>query len=278
MPPVGKGAVSGDVPPSRGNTQLSAFRTFFLLRDGIRQVLECVASGGTGLKNIRERTNLGTVQVEAMHRFAKAASLLDERDALTELGRTFLANDSALADRRTQWIVHYKLVAPYSTAPGFWRQMFDYVANRTVVNPGDLRAYARECAGRQVGERAATQAYLAFVGTYTRTEGLGSLGVLAAENDELVVGQINLPHPRVVAYVVGDYWDHVWPGRQSVNLSWLSEPGGPASLLLMNSGEMADALKDMQNAGLIEVQRRYAPYQVFRLWKDTNELLKRIYE
>ena len=50
-----------------------------------------------------------------------------------------------------------------------------------------------------------------------------------------------------------------------------------ASLLLLGSGQANRLLRVMQEQGLVEVQRRAAPYQVVRLWDDSSALLERVY-
>lgn len=280
MPPLeddatGNGAIAGGAD---GRLGLSTFRSFSFVRDGVRQVMDCSSKGLTSLKDIREHTQLGTIQVEAMPRFAKAAGMQDKDGLPTALGRTLLRNDPGLADCRSQWIVHYKLACRHTAGPGFWPELFDYITTKSSITADDLRSYLADRAGDAAGDRAIQYACVAFLGTYTKTECLGSLGILVEEDGTIATGQGTVPPPTVVAYVIADYWDNEWTGRTSVNLGWMSDPGGPGSLLMMNSGEIGDALREMQNAGLVELQRRQAPYQVFRTWADTDELLERIYD
>jgi hypothetical protein len=82
----------------------------------------------------------------------------------------------------------------------------------------------------------------------------------------------------VVAYVVADYWQHQWENRKTVNLSAMTEKGGPADLLMLSSGDMNSYLGDMGERGFVEVQRRIPPYQVMRLWDDPAVILERIYD
>jgi hypothetical protein len=231
-------------------------------------------------RNIREHTGLGTIYVEAMPRFARAAGLVDGKKRLTPFGLSVVEHDSTMAGASTQWLIHYSLCSPFGVGPAFWRVLFRFVTGCATVSPEDIRAHLETLgpAGAPIGPKALGYAATAFVGTYTRDDCLGELGVLVKDGEQLAVGRGRLAPTPVVAFAVADFWDHAWPGRASVNLSWLNEQGGPASLLLMNSGEMSDALREMQNAGLVEVHRVAPPYQVFRLWGDSTKLLERVYE
>lgn len=265
----------------------STYRSFTFIRDGVRQVLECSAQGYTSRKDIRNHTTLGTVQVEAMPRFAYAAGLTKPDGSLTDLGLTMVDRDPGLVKVPSQWLVHSKLSSRFSSGPTFWPYLMSYIVDRNSTDSEELRTQLMSLApaAAQIGDRAIQYALTAFAGTYTKPECLGSLGILteASDSDQgerryLIGANLSLASPAVAGYVIADYWDHAWPQLKEVNLALFSEPSGPGSLLLMNSGEVGDMLKEMQNRGLVQLQRKTPPYQVFRSWGDTSKILEQVYE
>jgi len=270
--------------------------SFALSRPAVGQILGAVASARTAESgrltygHFRQTTTLGANYIKAMRRYCRACGLVDAAEHPTPFGAMVSMNDPDLSCPATQWLIHYFLSANYHAGPGFWCWLVEKALNgaasiTTQDVAAQIEAYLLETGDRALARNTLTSTAGVFVGTYTKSDALGSLGVLAecpeASNGTRVfsVGaNLSIPSVPVVAYVIADYWDNEWTGRTSVNLGWMSDPGGPGSLLLMNSGEIGDALREMQNAGLVELQRRQAPYQVFRTWADTNELLERIYD
>src|SRR5438874_1815524 len=101
-----------------GKLGLSFHRTFPLSRPAVSQVLRVSAghrgptgAGGTDLsfRSLRELTNLGTVYVEAMPRYARGAGLISEDGSPSQFGRLAFAGDPSLARVETQWLMHYHL-------------------------------------------------------------------------------------------------------------------------------------------------------------------------
>ena len=270
--------------------------SFALSRPALRQIVKVVGSH-CGAKSdkltydrFREATTLGSNYIKAMRRYCRGCGLVDLSEQPTRFGSLVFTRDPDLTGTSTQWLLHYHMSAQYHAGPGFWQALVENaLSNRASVTSEDLASeiadYLAKNGDRPLAERTLQSTAGVFAGTYTKPDSLGGLGILTEDRGAangtknfLVGMDLRVPPVSVVAYVITDYWDHAWPGRTSVNLGWLSDPGGPGSLLLMNSGEIGDVLKEMQTAGLVELQRRVAPYQVFRLWKDTSELLERIYD
>jgi hypothetical protein len=178
--------------------------------------------------------------------------------------------------------MHYYLSADYKCGPIFWNRL---VMTRLI--PGDVLTTAEvgEDIRRSLDEsetqrssRDTLRAASAFLGTYSKADGLAGLGILRPPEDgSYAVGEPVPLESLVFAYVLADYWRAVWGEVVSVNLSSVTGTGGPAALLLQSSGAASRMLRDLQERGLVEVQRRVPPYQVMRLWRDPESLLERVY-
>ncbi len=259
---------------------LSTYRSFALKREGVRQVLLCANECITSLADIRERTSLGTVYVEAMPRFAKSAGLISADGMLSRFGTLAYENDPGLNDSRTQWLMHYHMAGPHRLGPTFWPTLFQFVLGRPRMTREDLVEFVRQLAGEgsEAGSRAVKYAVSAFTNTYTQEECLGHLGILTEDSGVLSVGEPVKPSPWVVAYALADYWMAQWGPVLGVNLSSMKEPGGLASLLMLSSGEMNTCLRDLQSLGLVQLQRKVPPFQVSRLWVSPDEILEHLYD
>ena len=129
---------------------------------------------------------MGTVQAEAMPRYAERCGLLDENRKPTLFGELAAQHDENLALPATQWLMHYYLAAPHRFAPNYWHHLathFDDVG--AVLTAGEAQnsvaKFAREIADKAPSERTAKTAAGAFVGTYSREDALGQLGFLEAQ-------------------------------------------------------------------------------------------------
>lgn len=246
------------------------------------------ANGGDERLTVRDLhggTKLGKNYVKAMRGYALGTGLLRDSGHVTEFGNLVLKRDPAMADRRTQWLLHYHLCAPHRPNPVFWGAAVlscfrpGLELNRDQL-AGIIRQASCESGGGELSERSIGSTAAIFSGTYGKAEALGSLGILQeAQRNVYVVGDWQEPVETVFAYVVADYWDGVWGERRTVNLdSVTAEQGGPASLLLLGTGQANRLLREMQSQGLVEIHRKSAPYTVVRLWDDTSELLEKVFE
>jgi hypothetical protein len=179
-------------------------------------------------------------------------------------------------------LLHYHLCAPHRIGPIFWNRLV--LSSLRIGSVLDRSALATTLvnsteADGTVSYHTLAEAATAFLGTYSRDDALGSLRILrAAASNKYEVTEATEPAAHVFAYVIADYWTGNWGARKTVSLeSVTTESGGPASLLLLGSGQANRLLREMQAEGLVEVQRRAAPYQVVRLWDDAAQLLERVY-
>ena len=267
--------------------------SFSLSRPAISQVLQYIASSGEdkpSFDDLREGTTLGTNYIKSMRRYSRGAGLVDEHERLTTFGRLVASMDATLSNPITMWLLHYFLSSPHHQGPPFWSALVQGLLNQQAQITqseiaADISRFLESEGEKQLAERTLQTTATVFAGTYVKSDGLGPLGILTevprsdrGERCFDIGEELSLAPALVAVFVIADYWDHAWPQFKEVNLTSFSEPTGPGALLLMNSGEVADVLKEMQNLGLVQLQRRRAPYQVFRTWDDTTKILERVYE
>ncbi len=232
---------------------------------------------------IRAETTLGTVYVEAMRRYATHAGLMDKDDYPSPFGKFVFSNDAEFGEANTQWIMHYIMASSRFDCPAFWRNLV--VHHMQVGNSFNTSAIADlTCSfdlatnNRNLKERTYTQSATAFVGTYSKEDAFGKLGLLKKEGDQYIVQEPEPPSVNVFAYALADHWNAVWKDRSTVDLREVTREDGPATLLFLNSSETDYYLAEMQEAELLDVHRRVPPYQVVRLWDSPQALLERLYD
>ena len=259
---------------SEERLSLSFSRGFALNRSSVAAVLVSALAGQEITKEaLLENTTMGTVEAEAMPRYAERCGLLDENKTPTLFGELASQNDESLALYSTQWLMHYYLSAPHRFSPNYWSQLvshFDSSGQILTTNETmqSVAAFAREVAEKEPSERTTKAAASAFVGTYSRPDSLNQLGFLESQGHS---GQylIAEPHPiseGAFACVLVDYWESNWGARGDVLLSELA----PLARLLRAQGTLGMLLKTLEKAGLIVNQRRVSPFGVRRLWEDSG--------
>ena len=268
--------------------------SFALSLPSISQILQVACESESGDENgksrnlsydaIKQGTTLGNNYVKAMRRYARAVGLLDDRDGLTPFGKLVSRSDPHLQRMRTLWAVHYHLCASHHSGPGFWGHLASecFTPYRELVTEDVaqlIAAYLQAQGDPVLAARTLRTTATVFLGSYHKSDGLGALGILSSQGDgKCVAGEPDLPGTRVVAYVIADYWAAQWKNRKQVNLSAMTEPGGPASLLMMSSGDINSSLGDMAGLGLVQVQRRIPPYSVVRLWQSAEAVMEQLYD
>lgn len=262
----------------------SFHRTFALSRDSLSQVLR-VAVRHDGLTSdlLRQETSLGTVQVEAVPRYAYATGLLSSANQPLSFGRLVMERDPAMSLPATQWLLHYHLSAPHRGGPVFWKHLVvGCLTPSSVVTAADLAGEVRRClAGttkHQVGDSTLRGAATAFIGTYTKPEALGNLGLLrSSERGAYEVCEPDDIPVEVFAYAVCDYWEGVLGGANTVDLAELTARSDLPALLMLSTAATNRLLRTGQRMGLFEVQRSVAPYQVMRAWRSPAQALGALY-
>jgi len=269
---------------------LTFHRTFSLVRPAVSQVVQLAVSirqssiEGPGFTRelIRERTNLGSIYVEAMPRYARGSGLLDDRNRLTPFGYSASQADKGLESLDTQWLMHYFMSASTGPGPLFWHELCATrfrVGNRFTRQEiaDDIATLYKATEGKSVSASALKSTTTIFLGTYTKSDGLGNLGILYQDDDHYVVTQPDAPSPWVVGYALIDDWERRYPGRLSINLDDLSDARGLASPFMLDEDTLLTALISLQRAGVVDLYRSARPYQLLLLAHDRQIMLRRVY-
>jgi hypothetical protein len=255
--------------------------TFKLNRSGLSQVLAVAGeSNAQGAKNnaqaVKDSTSLGNNQVKSSRRYAKGTGLLDEKGLPTIFGQLCLDNDPALLRKESQWLLHYNLSAPCKNGPLYWNHLFCDVLNPGQTCTAELLVNLVESFLTQNGQDAlAANTYKTAVavltGTYLDKEALGGLHLIESSTPaQFQVLDPALPAPTTFACMLADFWENMWPDRADILLSELTE--SPLVKLLLAEGRLGALLREVEKLGLIRVQRRVPPYQVFRLWDSAESV------
>ena len=195
---------------------------------------------------IRELTTLGTIYVEAMPRYSFGAGLLDANNCLTAFGMlAYKQHNPSLDQICTQWLLHYNLSASSGPGPAFWHEL---VATR--FSPGseftsaDITLQVSELYKRSehkpLAERSARATATAFLGTYSKPEALGRLGILRKNPSGCY--QVLAPNPLptwAFACIMMDYWQHQFANRLTINLDAITGRGSLADLLLISDVQLS---------------------------------------
>ena len=228
-------------------------------------------------------TTLGPNYVRAMPRYCYGSGLLDGNYGLTAFGEAVLRSDSSLSFPSTLWLLHYHLAALGGPGPSFWH----YFVTR-LLRPGEelssaevgvaLREQAQED-GRSVTERTAKTTATVVLGSYSKPDALGPLGLV----ESLGGGRYMATAPKTpsplwaFAYGLASHWQTNWGDVTGVNLTRLAEEGGVGPIFMMGGGLINRYLGDLQREGFAVVQRRTPPFQLTRNWDDPDVFLERIY-
>ena len=276
---------------SAGRLNIAFHESFPVVIPALAQVVRVVAEAGpAGIDTgaladvLKARTSLGPNYIRAMPRWGRGTGILDGVNRLTALGRVALARDPALSSAATLWAMHYHMSAPQGPGPCFWNYLIS-----TILRPGDEIETARLAEGldqyvtkneqREIAGKTLKATASVFLGTYSKSDALGPLGIL----EQVHVGRYLAKEPEppslwAFAYALANFWQANWGAATGVNVSRVSEAGGPGSLLLMGSGSVNRYLGELQAAGFAVVQRRRPPFQLNRNWPDPAVFLERLYD
>lgn len=269
---------------------LTFHRSFTLVRPAITSILklavEHAATSDTStpltLDEVRQKTNLGTIYVEAMPRYARAMGLLNDSLCPTPLGNFAYEKDPLLEQSSTQWLMHYHISAPYWVGPAFWHHLVvSRFRSGNEFSRDDISQqiadFVSQMEIRQVTPRDADATATVFLGTYTKSDALGGIEILEEVDGRYHVLEPEAPPIWVMAYALLDFWEACFSQQISVNLNYLSGSDGLTNLFMVGAGRLNAVLRAMQEEGYVEVHRVAPPYQVVLLNRDRSSVLERIY-
>lgn len=261
---------------------LTFHRTFSLSRSSMAKVIRLAQSEpGFSLENLAQNTDLGTIYLEAMPRYAFRSGLLDRRNHLTAFGRFAVPSDPALEKPATQWLLHYHLAAPHGPT-AFWHHLV-----RKRFLPGniftaddlmaDLTEFMSDAAGKAPALRSIRSTVTIFTGTYLKADGLRQLGLL----DEISPNTYRVPAAGpppfwAVGYALAEYWHARYGERPTINLDDLTQ-GDFAAVFLLGEEGLTQLLIQLKQEGMLDLYRISHPYQVVLLQPSLEYALQKIY-
>ena len=261
----------------------SFHETMKLRRINLSQALECVREGATTPKEIGERTSLGSNEAKTAPSYLRACGMMTWERELTNFGDVVGNYDQLLSMKETQWLIHYFLCAPHEMGPAFWGKLASkhFIIQHEPFGSEpvqeDLSAFA-VAEGRAIIAGTIQSTANIFLKAYSEIDGLGQLEILEeSPKDTYTAFQpIDIPW-RVMAYVLADFWAGNWGETLSVPFAQINGESGPAALMLLNSGQMSQLMRPIQEVGLLEINRITRPWTVVRKWSNAATLLEAAY-
>lgn len=266
-------------------------RTFAMVRPAISRVLELAAESASKIDaaealtkaSIRENSHLGTIYVEAMPRYAYGSGLLGNGNRLTSFGEQTYKFDPLLDKTSTQWLMHYFLSAPQGPGPAFWHELvgtrFRVMDEFTGAELAEqIREFVKQTEGKALTERSARSTATVFLGTYTKSDALGRLGII--ENiggDRYRVLDPDPPPLSVFGIALLDYWNAHFGDRMTINLDALYGERSLGGLFMISPGRVNRYLSELEEDRIVEVYRISPPYTVVLLRQDSDALYQKLY-
>lgn len=252
------------------NVALSYHRGFGLVRTAVASVLRSYSEGHTRAQ-IEAESKLGPDQFTAAAIYCERSGL-SIQGKLTDFGLTVAENDATLSESATQWAMHYFLSNPALNSPNYWAMLtlnglplLGQLSQARISE--DIVNYAQEVSGWQPSDRTVKSGATAYLATYAKEEGLGSLGILeeAEGRSQYTVRQPRALSVGAFACLLADYWQRHWPDRADVLLEQVTQ-GELAQVLLLSENKVNDLLGSLAapDMALVKRQRKHLPYQVIR--------------
>lgn len=268
---------------------LAFHESFALNLPSIRAILR-LSNDYQGLINpkiIRENTSLGPNYVRSMPQYARACGLIDMKGyRLTPLGEVVYLNDPNFDNASTLWLMHYHMSTPQGPGPSFWTYLVTQGLHfGDEVSAKEVTELIRKFQTSQddtisLKERTLRTAAAVFLGTYTKSDGLGRLGLIKKipQRDGYVrISESQSPPIGVIALALADYWSAHFGEQVTVSLDELMRDDGFSRVMWMNYRQFNEVLTDLKRKNVVDLYRVAPPYQVARQWSEKKELLAGLY-
>jgi len=269
---------------------LSFHESFALSIPSVRAILRLSHDneGRITPETIRDQTHLGPNYVKSMPQYARASGLIEMVGyRLTPLGEVVCLHDPNLENPTTLWAMHYHLSAPQGPGPTFWSHLVTKALNLgDEVSVEEVAEQIWRFQATQTGnvaykQRTVRTTATVFLGTYTKSDGLGPLGLMrmvSGRHGYVRLSEWQSPPVGVVAFALADYWATYFGDQVTVSLSELAKDDGFARLMWMNYRQLDEVLMALKRENIVDLYRVAPPYQLVRRWSNKGELLARLYE
>jgi hypothetical protein len=256
-------------PVKEEKVAISYHRGFGLVRTAVASVLRSFASGNSR-QQVEAELTLGPDQFTAAFNYCERSGLISQEKP-TAFGLTALEHDASLSESSTQWVMHYFLSSPSLNAPNYWASLtLNHLPLLGQLGQAQLSSaitdYSQEISGWEPSERTIKSGATAYLSTYGKEDGFGTLGILEEGSSR----QYTIRQPRAVsvgafACLLADYWQRHWPDRSDVVLEQITQ-GELARVLLLSENKVNDLLGSLAapDLALVKRQRKHTPYQVLR--------------
>jgi hypothetical protein len=261
-------------------------RTFSLNRPAIGQILRIQndrkATGGISRKELNEKSNLGSIYLESMPRWAWGSGLLNYDKSSSKFGSYSYQFDPLTEQLGTQWLMHYFLSAPQGPGPSFWHEAVIRLFFTGNIFTGEdlveaIGNHIWQTENRILAKRGVQSTATVFLGTYLKPEGLNKIHILETTDS----GRYRVCEPApapiwAIGCALVDYWLANYPDRLGISLDTLADSSF-LKIFLMGKSRLMEVLQAMQEAGYVEIHRTAPPYQIVLVRQDTEGLLKKLY-
>lgn len=199
---------------------------------------------------------------------------------LTPLGEHVFQHDPGLSSPATQWLMHYHLSAPHGPGPRFWHELvlgmphWGQPFGRPEVSAHIAQTTSE--AGADLKARSIDSTATVFLGSYTKSDALGPLGILTDGDAGHTVQTPDPPPLGALAYALAHYWEGRFGDMPAWHMDELSKPGEFGDLFFLSSFGVNRALRQLARKGILELWMAAPPFQVTRPPRS-ELLLKDIY-
>ncbi|MDB5243480.1 MAG: hypothetical protein JWP57_4105, partial [Spirosoma sp.] len=210
------------------NVAISYHRGFGLVRTALATILRSFSEGSTRTQ-MEEESTLGPDQLTAAINYCERSGLVS-KGKLTAFGLAAVEHDATLSAAGTQWAMHYFLSSPILNSPNYWAMLT--LNNLTLLGQLDqpqiieaINEYSQGISGWQPSERTLKAGATAYLSTYGKEDGLGSLGILedAGGRSQYIVCQPRALSTGAFACLLADYWQRHWHDRSDVLLEQVTQ-------------------------------------------------------
>ena len=184
----------------------------------------------------------------------------------------------------TLWLMHYHLCAPTGPGPLYWHYCIkeqlrvgaEIEGSRLGSNVG---AFLSHTEGTNLEPKTVKQAASVLLGSYTKDDALGKLGIL----EEIKRGEYRVLEPEpapvfAIGYALAHYWESVYGDAGQVALEELFSAGGFADLMYLSDFDLKTAMRTLQREQMLELWRVAPPHQAVKRWNSPLDFLERLYE
>lgn len=259
---------------------------FALSRERLTRMLLCIAEGrATSESEIGSYMGVNKPVVEAFRgwlcktglgRFEKKCY------SLTPLGEIVVAHDPNLQLLGTLWLLHYHLVSEHDERAEVWYHCFNgFLRPGQSFSSADLQMFVNQ----QIEETPSNRDGIARdIGTlttsYVQLAYLGNLRLLVESGRGMyIVGDIAIPDPLIVAYVLFDSWHRRFGASDSVRLSTLvDEPESIGRVFVADNPQVRLYIEQLQRLGLVTFADTQHEPVTRRFFDDPLTVIKRYYQ